>query len=162
MNSPVTRWGAALQGARTPQWFAPAPAECALGLDLRPRDARVLIAGRYGLELVSGEATGTAAAGFAGTVMPMTGAAAAAGYAAAKGATGALAQPLSVASKRQGVKVPAPIAVPNDNRKQYSHQTRVNANGGGAPGPEPEREQALQKGQPDPLQAVDPLTGSAA
>jgi hypothetical protein len=136
MSASATRWGAALQGARTPRWtFQPS------GLDLGLARAQVPGSGlaAFGIGIIPG-ATRTRGVAEAYGVE----------QAAVAGMTGATWQ-------SQGTN-----GLPTDNRKQYVHETRVNADGGGASGPEPEREQALQQGQLDPLQAADPHTGSAA
>ena len=133
LSASATRWGAALPGARMPRWtFELSGLGLGLSHALRPGSGLAAIA-------TSGIPGTTRATGAYG-----------AGRSAVTGMTGAT-------PRFQVIN-----GLPTDNRKQYVHETRVNADGGGAPGPEPEREKALQQGQPDPLQAADPHTGSAA
>jgi hypothetical protein len=136
LSDSATRWGAALPGARTPQWTF----ELA-GIDLGLSRAQVPGSGLAPI----------ATSGIPGTLR-------AEGVAEAYGVEPATVAGMTGATRQSQ----ATNGLPTDNRKQYVHKTRVNANGGGASGPEPEREQALQQGQPDPLQAADPHTGSAA
>jgi hypothetical protein len=135
MSASAARWGAALPGARTPQWTFQLS-----GLDL-------------GLTRAQVPGSGLAAIG-TGSIPGTT---RARGVAEAHGERAAVAGMTGATRRLQ-----ATNEFPTDNRKQYVHETRVNADGGGASGPEPEREQALQQGQLDPLQAADPHTGSAA
>jgi hypothetical protein len=133
----VTRWGAALPGARAPRWTFELS-----GTGLGLANAQ---------KLPDSDLAATGISGVRGT---MRAACVAEGHgiqiAAVAGIAGAT-RPFQATNE-----------LPTDNRRQYVHKTRVNADGGGASGPEPEREQALHQGQPDPLQAADPHTGSAA
>jgi hypothetical protein len=136
LSASATRWGAALPGARAPQWTFELS-----GLGLGITHAQV-------------PGSGSTAIGISG----IPGTTHAAGVAEAYGVERTAGTGMTGAKRR----IPATNGLLTDDRKQYVNETRVNADGGGAPGPEPEREQALQQGQPDPLQAVDPHTGSAA
>ena len=109
----ATRWGAALQGARTPllapepQWmFEPVGATGGLG--------------------VTCALSGTGSAGVVD---------------AAGIATATTAAPVTTATSRRPKAISGLPSV--NRKQQYVHKTRVLVNGGGAPGPEPEREQAL-------------------
>lgn len=136
MSASATRWGAALPGARAPQWTFQLS-----GLDLAL--TRVQVPGSGLTVIGTGSIPGTTRARRVAEAYGVE-------HAAVAGMTGAT------------WRLQATNGLPTDNRKQYVHKTRVNADGGGASGPEPEREQALQQGQLDPLQAADPHTGSAA
>ena len=137
MSSSATRWGAALQGARTPQ-------------------TTLELSGiRLGLSRAQVSGSGLTAIGSVNIPGALRAAGMAGSYGVERAAVAGLAGGTRPFQATNGLPT-------NDNRKQYVHKTRVIADGGGAPGPEPEREQALQQGRLDPLQAADPLTGSAA
>jgi hypothetical protein len=117
MSASATRWGAALPGARAPQWTFKLSG---LGLGLTT------------FAQVPG--SGLAAIGTSGIPGAMRGA----GVAEAHGVERAAVAGMTGATRRSL----ATDELPTDNRKQYVHKTRVNANGEGASGPEPEREPA--------------------
>jgi len=147
MSSSATRWGAALQGARTPL----------SSMELSSMELRTFELSGIRVGLSRAQVPGSGLAAIGSTNIPGT--QRAAGIAGAYGVERA-----AVAGLTGGTRpFQATNGLPTNNiRKQYVHKTRVTADGGGAPGPEPEREQALQQGRLDPLQAADPLTGSAA
>lgn len=137
MTTSVTRWGAALQGARmpfNPPWMSE-PSGTGLPLAYSaaplalstPRTEQGWLGHRAGLAVTSDAPCVAVVAAGAGVVFG-TG-------------TGIGAGTGNGATRR----IQAINGLLSDNRKQqYVHKTRVTANGGGAPGPEPEREQALQ------------------
>jgi hypothetical protein len=128
LSIPATRWGAALSGAREPQWTVE---QSGIG---RGRHAFTLLANCAGPE------TGLSGLGLQPATR-VTGASGISGVpAAVRGADVAGVKGAPAARKR------ATYGLPTDNSKLNNVQmtTRVNVGGDGAPGPEPEREPALQ------------------
>jgi len=130
LSIPATRWGAALPGARKPQWTVE---QSGIG---RGRHAFALLSG--------GGRPETGLSGFG--LLPatcVTGASGISGVPAAVRGTGVADVKSALAAQKR-----ATYGLPTDNTNQTKQNvqmtTRVNVGGDGAPGPEPEREPALQ------------------
>jgi len=132
MSASATRWGAVLQGARTPL------------LSLEPQWILEPVGATGGL----GVTCALSGTGLAGVVD-------AAGVAAAT-----TAAPVTTAMARRPKAINGLPS--DNRKQQYVHKTSVLVNDGGASGPEPEREQALPARPARSPSGRGPATGSAA